>query len=953
MANKELQSRIIHKHDIAENWAKATNFIPKQGELIVYDIDDEFTYERFKIGDGKTTVANLPFMPGPADTELVVTATLVTEEIASTDYTSQQILGHVNNGGTSILVLDDLTLPLVMVEPENVEVGYGVTMVTDDGAEVTTMMVELNGNTATIRRAHYDPALAGFLTNADIYDKATIDEKVVELTEAIENAKGEKFVWLGQCNTDSGTAAKVVTTDSQDFELKDGSVVFVKFNTSNTTTITTLNVDGTGDKPAYAASSQKMFSYIVANTIGYNEIVPFVYNGLYYIRVNGNLASTNYYGITLLEDSISSTSTNKAATPNAVKQAYDLASTANTTASNASDIANEVKTASAQTKVDLDEHKTNTSNPHAVTASQVGADPAGTAANVVAAHANNTENPHGVTKEQLGISTVTNNADGLMSSTDKAKLDEMHTKLDSIEEGANNFTHPSYTAKQSGLYKITVDNTGHVSSTSGVQKSDITTLGIPAQDTTYSVVSASNDGLMSSTDKTKLDGLVVDVASLQEEVEDLEEYVHDAKNVWYGTSTNSNGADKIVTTTTGDFTLNTGNVLYVKFGINHTGSSMTLCVDGLDAMPVYSSGRINIASGLIASEETVCFVYTGEYFKILGKVIADTSRYGVVKLSNATNSTSKTLAATPYAVKQAYDLATEANTLASEAKTAAAEAELAASEVVGSVNIHNTTTDAHNDIRVLINGLSERINAIANSSDTDLDTLAEIVAYIKSNKTLLDEVTVNKVDVSDIVDNLTTNVSNQPLSAAQGVALDSAKAPKPLIVSSSYDENSKLVSNYSSNEILTHLAQGGDTMYNDIDLGRFAYLWAYVGKVYYGGTVIWGDTLALIVYEISGNNITNKFVSYNNFVSSEDVYTKDEIDDALAFIPATYETQGGANAKLAEAKGYTDDLGEAFGQVLIAMYGDDVPEDDSIPSIREIAHDEVNKMIGAILNGAS
>ena len=45
------------------------------------------------------------------------------------------------------------------------------------------------------------------------------------------------------------------------------------------------------------------------------------------------------------------------------------------------------------------------------------------------------------------------------------------------------YTHPSYTAKSSGLYKITVDNTGHVSGVTAVAKSDITALGIPSSDT--------------------------------------------------------------------------------------------------------------------------------------------------------------------------------------------------------------------------------------------------------------------------------------------------------------------------------------------------------------------------------------------------------------------------------------------------------------------------------------
>ena len=59
--NNEIMSRIVHKHDTETNWNKAINFIPLIGEIIVYDTDENYNYERFKIGDGKTTVINLPF----------------------------------------------------------------------------------------------------------------------------------------------------------------------------------------------------------------------------------------------------------------------------------------------------------------------------------------------------------------------------------------------------------------------------------------------------------------------------------------------------------------------------------------------------------------------------------------------------------------------------------------------------------------------------------------------------------------------------------------------------------------------------------------------------------------------------------------------------------------------------------------------------------------------------
>ena len=81
-------------------------------------------------------------------------------------------------------------------------------------------------------------------------------------------------------------------------------------------------------------------------------------------------------------------------------------------------------------------------------------------------------------------------------------------KLAGIEAGANLYNHPKHTAAESGLYKVTVDGEGHVSATTPVAKEDITGLGIPAQDTTYTPATTSQSGLMSAEDKTKLDGMV-------------------------------------------------------------------------------------------------------------------------------------------------------------------------------------------------------------------------------------------------------------------------------------------------------------------------------------------------------------------------------------------------------------------------------------------------------------
>lgn len=56
MAEKNLTTRIKHKIDTSVNWAKAVNFIPLKGEIIIYS-----DTQQMKVGDGVTKVNDLPF----------------------------------------------------------------------------------------------------------------------------------------------------------------------------------------------------------------------------------------------------------------------------------------------------------------------------------------------------------------------------------------------------------------------------------------------------------------------------------------------------------------------------------------------------------------------------------------------------------------------------------------------------------------------------------------------------------------------------------------------------------------------------------------------------------------------------------------------------------------------------------------------------------------------------
>lgn len=86
---------------------------------------------------------------------------------------------------------------------------------------------------------------------------------------------------------------------------------------------------------------------------------------------------------------------------------------------------------------------------------------------------------------------ATTSADGLMSSADK-------TKLDGIATNANNYALPIATANDLGGFKVGANLT--INSTTGV-------LDATDTNTTYTVATTSADGLMSSTDKSKLNGI--------------------------------------------------------------------------------------------------------------------------------------------------------------------------------------------------------------------------------------------------------------------------------------------------------------------------------------------------------------------------------------------------------------------------------------------------------------
>lgn len=110
----------------------------------------------------------------------------------------------------------------------------------------------------------------------------------------------------------------------------------------------------------------------------------------------------------------------------------------------------------------------------------------------------------------MSLNLTVNSAENVTVVIDDALVYVTEKKLtEAIAENA--YVHPEHTARSSGLYKVTVDDEGHVTAVVAVAKEDITALGIPAQDTTYSEATTSSPGLMSAWDKTVVGRAIQDI----------------------------------------------------------------------------------------------------------------------------------------------------------------------------------------------------------------------------------------------------------------------------------------------------------------------------------------------------------------------------------------------------------------------------------------------------------
>ncbi len=230
--------------------------------------------------------------------------------------------------------------------------------------------------------------------------------------------------------------------------------------------------------------------------------------------------------------------------------------------------------------------------------------------------------------------TATADKDGLMSSSDKNKLDGLGTAAayDVISKGAT---------ENSEIYgKIPmIDNTGimevgkYIDFHNGVLEDFNYTTRINALGDGSGFEILGNNGAQGKIMAARFQGKADNASSADKfytaRTIDGVSFNGSADITHYGTcSTAAATAGKTVDLT--GFTLATGADVEVKFTVTNTAANPTLNVNGTGAKPIYYRGAA-ISAGYLAANRTYRFVYNGTQWELIGDINTNTTYSNFVK----------------------------------------------------------------------------------------------------------------------------------------------------------------------------------------------------------------------------------------------------------------------------------------------------------------------------------
>ena len=469
MASNVLNARLSLKRDTLANWL-ASNFEKgtsasdylRAGEIAVVEVTDGDI--RFKVGDGASKFSELPYTDAVAMSGSYVPLTRkVNGHALSSDVTvtkSDLGLGNVENK-SSATIRGELT-------SSNVTTALGYTPLKTYTDTKTTLSYVTSGTPSISTTGATGTITLGQAASKLVDTSIVSGSSSTNLPTSAAVASFVKGVIDGYNPVDNNTTYKL-TQDSTDGH----KITLTPYDGETAGTAMTITIPD--NNTTYIAGTGISLSGTTFSNSGVRSIATGSSNGTISVNTNGTSKDVSVKGL---------------------GSAAYTASTAYTPAA----------------------HASNTSNPHNVTAAQVQAIPTsqkGAASGVAELDANGkvpaTQLPSYVDDviEGNGTSSFpTTGEEGKIyvdTSTNKTyrwsgttyveisaslALGTTSSTAYRGDLGAAAYAHAvtnKGSAFSSGLYKITTNSEGHVTGATAVTKSDITALGIPPQDTTYTL----------------------------------------------------------------------------------------------------------------------------------------------------------------------------------------------------------------------------------------------------------------------------------------------------------------------------------------------------------------------------------------------------------------------------------------------------------------------------------
>lgn len=559
MATNTLKTRIKHKIGTATEWqtaAENSQFKPLEGELIIYE---NATTPRLKVGDGSSLVTDLPFIDG---IKVSVTGSGNAITAASYDENTRTLTltkgaSYTDNTGdiTGVTAGKGLTGGATSgTATLNVGAGAGIT-VTDDAVghtnNVTAGTASEGGSARTLAYGgSFNIPSVTYDAQGHITGKGSIALKLpakptytdtnttYDLAAAKSKANGSVTLDLtaggSGSGTDSvtikGTGATTVTTDAN-------GVIIIDSTDTNTQTVTSVN-SKTGDvsltysdvSAAPTSHASTGTTYGVASASEYGHAMASSTSP----KANGTAAVGSETAKFARGDHVhplQTTVSGNAGTATKLKTPVDITLTGDVSGTVSFDGSADV---SITTTVADNSHNHSASNiTGTLSASQI----PNISIDKLVAGTTNTTIPSSLlpayvddvleytakanfpTTGETGkiyVDKTTNltyrwSGSAYVEISPSLALGSTSSTAHRGDHGAAAYAHAVTNkgiAKSSGLYKITTNSEGHVTAATAVAKADITALGIPGSDTTYSAAGSSLGLVKSGGDVTISNGVI-------------------------------------------------------------------------------------------------------------------------------------------------------------------------------------------------------------------------------------------------------------------------------------------------------------------------------------------------------------------------------------------------------------------------------------------------------------